>query len=89
MGKVVATIKVMPENPEIDMTNLKTIIKSSMPEGAELHGISEKPVAFGLIALDVMVIVDDAAGGTDAVEKELSRIEGVGNIEVTDLRRLI
>ncbi|BAW32232.1 MAG TPA: elongation factor 1-beta [Methanothermobacter sp.] len=89
MGEVLATIKIMPESPEIDMSKLKNEIQSSIPKSAELYKIEEEPVAFGLIALKIMVIVDDAAGGTENVEKNLSKIEGVSNIEVTDLRRLI
>jgi len=85
MGEVVATIRIMPESPDIDMSKLKNKIRSSIPESAELYKIEEEPVAFGLIALNIMVIVDDAAGGTENVEENLSKIEGVSNIEVTDL----
>ncbi|MDI3484310.1 MAG: elongation factor 1-beta [Methanobacteriaceae archaeon] len=89
MGEVVATIKLMPESPDVDMSKLKAKIQSSIPKDAELYKIEEEPVAFGLIALNVMVVVDDAAGGTENVENNLSKIEGISNIEVTDLRRLI
>ncbi|MCG2827640.1 elongation factor 1-beta [Methanothermobacter sp. K4] len=89
MGDVVATIKVMPESPDVDLEALKKEIESRIPEGTELHKIDEEPIAFGLVALNVMVVVGDAEGGTEAAEESLAGIDGVSNIEVTDVRRLM
>jgi elongation factor 1-beta len=89
MGEVVATIKLMPESPEMDVEKVKTEIKSSIPENTELHSIEEEPIAFGLVALNVMVVVDDAEGGTEQIEENLSKIEDVASIEVVDVRRLM
>jgi elongation factor 1-beta len=89
MGEVVATIKLMPESPEVDLEQIKKDIEASIPEGTELHKIEEEPIAFGLVALNVTVIVDDAEGGTEQAEENLSKIKDVGNVEVTDIRRLM
>ncbi|HSO26124.1 MAG TPA: elongation factor 1-beta [Methanobacteriaceae archaeon] len=89
MGEVVATIKLMPESPEVDLEIIKKNIEASIPEGTELHKIEEEPIAFGLVALNVMVIVDDGEGGTEEVEANLSKLDDIGNIEVTDVRRLM
>ena len=89
MGEVVATIKLMPESPEMDVAKVKEAIKSSIPENTELHSIEEDPIAFGLVAIIVMVVVDDAEGGTEQVEENLSKIEDVASIEVVDVRRLM
>jgi elongation factor 1-beta len=89
MGEVVATIKLMPESPEMDVEKVKAEIKSSIPENTELHSIEEEPIAFGLVALNVMVVVDDAEGGTEQIEENLSKIEDVASIEVVDVRRLM
>jgi elongation factor 1-beta len=89
MGEVVATIKLMPESPEMDVEKVKTEIKSSIPENTELHSIEEEPIAFGLVAINVMVVVDDAEGGTEQIEENLSKIEDVASIEVVDVRRLM
>lgn len=74
MGEVVATIKLMPESPEMDLAKVKAEIESSIPDNTELHSIEEDPIAFGLVALNVMVIVDDAEGGTEQVEENFSKI---------------
>lgn len=89
MGEVIATIKLMPESPEVDLEQMKEDIKISIPEGAEFHKIDEEPIAFGLVALNVMVIVGDAEGGTEKVEENLAKVKGVSNVEVTDTRRLM
>lgn len=89
MGEVVATVKLMPESPDEDLEKIKADIQSSMPEGAELHKIEEEAIAFGLVALNVMFIVDDGEGGTEAAEEQLAGIAGVSNIEVVDVRRLM
>ncbi|MGZ7043416.1 MAG: elongation factor 1-beta [Methanobacterium sp.] len=89
MGEVLATIKVMPEGPEVDLEKMKEEIQASIPEGTEFHKIDEEPIAFGLVALNVMVIVDDGEGGTEKVEENLAKINGVSNITVTDVGRLM
>ncbi|HEX3012792.1 MAG TPA: elongation factor 1-beta, partial [Methanobacterium sp.] len=36
-----------------------------------------------------MVIVEDQEGGTEKVEENLAKVNGVNSIEVTDTRRLM
>lgn len=89
MGEVLATIKIMPEGPEVDLEQMKQDIQAAIPEGTEFHKIEEEPIAFGLVALNVMVIVDDAEGGTEQAEENLAKISGVSNVTVTDVGRLM
>ena len=89
MGEVLATIKVMPESPEVDLEQMKSDIQASIPEGTEFHKIDEEPIAFGLVALNVMVIVGDEEGGTEAAEANLAKVNGVNSVEVTDIGRLM
>lgn len=89
MGDVVATIKLMPESPDVDLEKIKSDVESSIPAGAEFHKIDEEPIAFGLVALNVMVVVGDAEGGTEPVEEKLAQIDGVNSVEVVDVRRLM
>ena len=59
MGEVMNTLKVMPENPDVDLEQLKAAIADLVKEPASLHAIEEEPIAFGLVALNTMVIVED------------------------------
>ncbi|MDR1819139.1 MAG: elongation factor 1-beta [Methanobrevibacter sp.] len=89
MGDVVATVKIMPEDPEISLESLKEEIRSVIEGSAELHNIEEEPVAFGLVALKVMFVVGDEEGGTDDVEEKLRKIADISSVEVQDIRRLM
>ncbi len=89
MGEVLATIKVMPDSPERDLEQLKADIKAVIPEDAELHEIQEEPIAFGLVALNTQVIVDDGEGGTESTEAALQNVEGIESIQVTGVGRLM
>lgn len=89
MGEVVATVKLMPESPDVDLEQMKIDVQSVVNEDAELHKIDEEPIAFGLVALNVMFIVDDCEGGTEVVEEKLSKVSNVNSIEVMDVRRLM
>lgn len=89
MGEVVATVKLMPEGPDVDLEQIKIEAQNAVNEDAELHKIDEEPIAFGLVSLNVMFIVDDGEGGTEAVEEKLAQIPGVSSVEVLDVRRLM
>ena len=89
MGEVVATVKLLPESPDVDLEQIKIHAQNVVNEDAELHKIDEEPIAFGLVSLNVMFIVDDGEGGTEVVEEKLAQIQGVSNVEVLDVRRLM
>jgi elongation factor 1-beta len=89
MGNLVVVFRIMPEGPEVDLETIKSGVKTATPKGAELQGWQVKPVAFGLRALEVTVVMDDQEGAlsSDAVEEAYSAIEGVGSVQVTDVGR--
>ncbi|MFC6904286.1 elongation factor 1-beta [Halalkalicoccus tibetensis] len=88
MGKVAAKLKVMPQDPEIDLDELQDRLEGSLPEGAKINGFERDDVAFGLVALLPTVIVPDDAGGTEAVEERFSEVEGVESVEVQNVGRI-
>jgi len=89
MGDVAAKMKIMPESVETDLVELKEKLKGVIPAGAELYGdIIEEPIAFGLKALIVTLIVNDKEGGTEVVEEAFAKVPGVENIQVLELYRI-
>ncbi len=82
MGKVLAVMKVMPASVDIDLENLKKELGNVMPPEATLRGVKEEPIAFGLVALKVSIILDDSAGGTDAIENAFQELENVSEVQV-------
>lgn len=89
MGKVVATINVVPEGVETNLGKVKSELKKVVPPSAEIHKIEEEPIAFGLVSLKVYVTLEDAEGGTDPIEKAFSSVKGVRRAETVDVRRLL
>lgn len=71
----------MPDGPEVDLENVKKGISESIPSHAKLNNIEVKPVAFGLKALEVQIILDDRKGGADEIEAALSQIDNVQSVE--------
>jgi len=88
MGKVAAQLKVMPEDPDVDLDDLQERLEQSLPEGAKINGFERDDVAFGLVALLPTVIVPDDAGGTDAVEEAFTGVDDVESVAVENVGRL-
>ncbi len=85
MGEVAAKLKIMPEGTDVDMDQLRKAIEKVVPEGARVHAFAEEPIAFGLKALIVAVILAEGTSGTDELEAAVAKIEGVRSVEVVEL----
>jgi len=88
VGDVAATMKVMPQSPDVDLDALRERLEDVLPEGAEVRGSDTDDVAFGLVALLLSVVVPDDAGGTEAVEEAFAGVEGVESVSVEEVGRL-
>ena len=91
MSKVIITLKIMPADPEV---NLSRVEQKAIEEIKNFAGKTEikrelEPVAFGLNALKITFVMDENIGSTDELEEKISRIEGVNSVEVVDVRRAI
>jgi elongation factor 1-beta len=91
MAKVIVTFKIMPENPDQDLDRItkeaeKKIISFA---GDTEHKVEQEPIAFGLIAIKILFVLDEAKGGTEQLEEEITKIDGVQSVEVIDVRRII
>jgi len=82
MGNVALILRVMPESPEVDLEDLKTRLRAEIKG---LKDIREEPIGFGLRALKIAVVVSDSAGESDAVEAEVTALDGVERAEIIEL----
>lgn len=91
MAKVVVTMKIMPEGTETNLEELKEKVEKEIKEfnGNLDIKIEEEPIGFGLTALKFLFVMEEEKGSTDPLEEKLKNIEGIGNAEVTDVRRTI
>lgn len=91
MAKAIVTLKIMPESPETDLEKLSKDalqkIKAFAGEGDTKKEI--EPIAFGLKALKITFVMEEAKGSTEPLEKEIAGIKGVSSVDVIDVRRAI
>lgn len=85
MGEVGMQYRVLPEGLETDLEKLKRDIEKALPEGARLRASEQKPLAFGLKALHVLIVMDDKKGGAEQVEAAISGIAGVQSVEIVEM----
>ncbi len=82
MGNVAVIVRVIPESPEIDLEKLKSALRQKLPG---IQDIREEPIGFGLKALKLVAIINDAGGETDAIEGKLNTIPGVERAEIVEV----
>ena len=89
MANVLASIKVFPTETTVDLQELRRKIEASMPSHVKVRRFDEEPIAFGLVALIVHVMMPEQESGTmDEVEKALQSISDVGEIQVVTVARI-
>lgn len=85
MGEVAIVYSIMPESTDVNLGELKDNIVKTLSQIAKVKGTAEKPVAFGLNAIHVMILLDDKKGGTEVVENALANIKGVQSVDVVEM----
>ncbi|HIQ50062.1 MAG TPA: elongation factor 1-beta [Nanoarchaeota archaeon] len=83
MGKVAMNIKIMPCSAEIDIEKLSEEIKKTV----EVKDLKIEPIAFGLKAIKILVIVDDSEG-SEKIENKIKSVKGVGEVEIESVTLL-
>lgn len=91
MANVVVTLKIMPQNPSIDLSKIEALAKKEIVSfcSAEEFKAQIEPIAFGLNALNIFFVMDEGRGSTEKLENKIAQIDGVESVEVTDVRRAI
>lgn len=87
MGEVAITYRLMPKDLEVDLDSLKKRALEILGEH-RFHSSEEKPIAFGLKALEITAIVEEVEGLGERIEEGLRSIEGVQSIVTVALTRL-
>jgi elongation factor 1-beta len=88
MARVIITIRVMPEDVDIDLDDLLERIRKNIPTGTDVRANEVVPVAFGLNALRINLARDESLGGTDDIEEAIGNLDGVSQVEVEVVSRI-
>jgi elongation factor 1-beta len=92
MSRLLAVIKILPEDDAVDLEKLKEDLKAALPQGNKnlfVHKYVEEEIAFGLKALKAYVVMPgDYEGGTQPIEDAFSKVKGVGQVDVEIVQTL-
>ena len=85
MGQVSITFEIMPESLEIDLEDIKSKVQDKIGDISKIEQTEIKPIAFGLKALMMNVLVDDSEGIMDKLEEMIAEVEGVQSAKVVTM----
>ena len=81
----------MPRDIDIDLSEIEKKVKKEIVDFCDSKEFKTQiqPIAFGLKALNIIFVMEESKGSTEKLEGNISRIEGIESVEVTDVRRAI
>jgi elongation factor 1-beta len=88
MASYVVRLKVLPQDVNVDAEKLLASISTSLGPDRPIRSSKNEPIAFGLYALIIDVIVPEGEGVIDAVEQTVSTAPMVGQSELLGVSRL-
>jgi len=89
LARVLASIKIFPNDANLDLSVLKMKVQQALPTGSTVQKFEEEPIAFGLVALIAHVVLpEDAGGQMDQVEEAIRSVESVSEIQVLRVGRV-
>ncbi|MBE8538684.1 elongation factor 1-beta [Geoglobus acetivorans] len=82
MGRVFMKLRVMPKGVEVDLEQLKEKVSHAKPDEVEITDFGIQPIAFGLKALIVVVVMPDTEGIGDTLIESIQAIDDVESVEI-------
>lgn len=79
MAKVAVTFRIMPEGTDVDLNEIRKGLEGAL--GGGLKEVVDKPVAFGLVALEAVLLLEDAGGQLERSEEAIRALKGVSSVE--------
>jgi elongation factor 1-beta len=88
MGSYVIRLKLLPEDTTTDHQKIVESVAGVLPAGAQLRNQKIEPIAFGLSAVIVDVVVPEEEGAVDKVEQAVSKAPLVSQYEFLGVSRM-
>jgi elongation factor 1-beta len=91
MADVIITLKIMPSSPEIDLKKVEeeALKKITSFAGKGETRTEEEPIAFGLKALKITFVSDEAKGSPDNMIEEIATLDSVASCNVIHVTRAL
>lgn len=88
LADLIASIKIFPAEVSTDLDKLKEQIEQKLPDYASILKFEDDPVAFGLVTLIAHIKMPDEEGKMEEVEKCISSIDEVSEIQAISVSRI-
>lgn len=89
-AKVIVKMQVNAASPDADVEQIKEFCKKEIEAfDAKINNMEVKPLAFGLKAVVVDVVLDEEKGGTEELEKKLEKPENIASVQVIQVSRAL
>ncbi|MCK5398256.1 MAG: elongation factor 1-beta [Thermoplasmata archaeon] len=85
MGQVSITFEIMPEGVETSLDDIQNKVQEKIGSISKIEQTEIKPIAFGLKALMMNVLVEDEEGIMDKLEEMIADVEGVQGANVINM----
>ncbi|MDG6928922.1 MAG: elongation factor 1-beta [Nitrososphaerota archaeon] len=87
MASLVARARVLPADIAVKPEDMLEGLKRSLGSAGRVRSHAVEPIAFGLSALLVDIVIEDAEGVTDRLEEAVKKVEGVGQVDILGVSR--
>lgn len=87
MGRLITRVKIMPADVDVNLDALVEKVKGKVPDDVQVKRYSKEPIAFGINALLLDMVMDEDTADTDSLEEGLRSIDGVGEVEIVSMSR--
>lgn len=83
----VVKLRVMPKGIEVDLKKVENEIKEilSKCETSKFHSAEIQPIAFGLKALDVVILITEEKSELEEIENKISKLPDVESVTEMDI----
>ena len=55
----------------------------------KIQSVEEKDIGFGIKAIQAIILMQDGEGGVDLLEENIRKIDGVSEVDIQNVTRLI
>jgi len=89
VARVLVIVKILPTDVDVNLDDLARRVAEKLPSEYEVKGYEVEPIAFGLKALRLYIFMpEEVEGGTEPLERMISEVDGVGQVEVEAVHRI-
>ena len=85
MGDVCVIFKILPQDSDTKIETLEKRVVDGIKGICEVNKVSVEDIGFGIRALKIQVVVPDEEGKIDRVERAISTVTGVGQVDSEDV----